>query len=250
MLSILSYIYLGPLYVLLGEVSVQVLCPFLIGLFVFLEWSLCEFFIYFRDQNLVWIFICKYIFPYGGFPFRSTAVFFSHAELFILMNSHLFILSYMSLALGDISVKILLCGICEILLTMFSARIFMASQLIFKSFIHLEFIFVYGISWWLSFIFFMYLSRSSSTSCWRGYFYSILYSCPLCQILVDHRDLGLFLGCIFCCSDLCVCSYASTRLFWLQWPYNTVLYQVSWSLLLCCSFPRLLRIFRVDYGSI
>ena len=29
---------LGPLYVLLGEVSVQVLCPFL-GLFVFLQWS-------------------------------------------------------------------------------------------------------------------------------------------------------------------------------------------------------------------
>ena len=30
---------LGPLYVLLGEVSVQVLCSFLIGLFVFLVWS-------------------------------------------------------------------------------------------------------------------------------------------------------------------------------------------------------------------
>ena len=28
---------LGPLYVLLGEVSVQVLCHFLVGLFVFLE---------------------------------------------------------------------------------------------------------------------------------------------------------------------------------------------------------------------
>ena len=30
---------LGPLYVFLGEVSVQVLSHFLIGLFVFLEWS-------------------------------------------------------------------------------------------------------------------------------------------------------------------------------------------------------------------
>ena len=30
---------LGPLYVFLGKVSVQVLCPFLIGLFVLLEWS-------------------------------------------------------------------------------------------------------------------------------------------------------------------------------------------------------------------
>ena len=30
---------LGPLYVLLGEVSVQVFCPFFIGLSVLLEWS-------------------------------------------------------------------------------------------------------------------------------------------------------------------------------------------------------------------
>ena len=30
---------LDPLYVLLGEVTVQVLSSFLIGLFVFLEWS-------------------------------------------------------------------------------------------------------------------------------------------------------------------------------------------------------------------
>ena len=35
-------------------------------------------------------------------------------NLFILMKSHLFILSFMSLALGDISVKILLRGISEI----------------------------------------------------------------------------------------------------------------------------------------
>ena len=68
-------------------------------------------------------------------------------KLLILMRSHLFILSFMSLALGDISVKILLCGISEIFLPMFSSRTF-------KSFIHLEFIFVYGVSWCSSFIFF------------------------------------------------------------------------------------------------
>ena len=67
-------------------------------------------------------------------------------QLFILMRSHLFILSFMSLALGDVSVKMLLCGISEIFLPMFSSRTFMVLRLIFKSFIHLEFIFVYGIS--------------------------------------------------------------------------------------------------------
>ena len=69
------------------------------------------------------------------------------------MKSYLFILSFMPLALGDIVVKILLHGISEIFLLMFSSRTFMVSQLIFKSFIHLEFVFVYGVSWWLSFIF-------------------------------------------------------------------------------------------------
>ena len=36
--------------------------------------------------------------------------------LFILMRSHLFILSFMSLALGDMSVRMLLCGMSEIFL--------------------------------------------------------------------------------------------------------------------------------------
>ena len=40
--------------------------------------------------------------------------------LSFLMKSHLFILSFMSLALGDISVKILLHGISQIFLPMFS----------------------------------------------------------------------------------------------------------------------------------
>ena len=68
-------------------------------------------------------------------------------KLFILMGSHLFILSFMPLDLGDILVKISLCGISEIFLPMLSSRTFMVSQLIFKSFIHLEFLFVYGVSW-------------------------------------------------------------------------------------------------------
>ena len=68
-------------------------------------------------------------------------------KFFILMKSHLFILSYMFLALGDVSVRKLLHGMSEIFLPMFSSRTFMRLRRIFKSFIHLEFIFVYGVSW-------------------------------------------------------------------------------------------------------
>ena len=46
-------------------------------------------------------------------------------EVFILMRSHLYILSFMSLALGYMSVKMLLCGMSETSLPMFSSKIFM-----------------------------------------------------------------------------------------------------------------------------
>ena len=68
-------------------------------------------------------------------------------KLFILMRSHLFILYFMSLPLGDMSVRMLLRGMSEIFLPIFSSRTFMVLQLIFNSFIHLEFIFVCGVSW-------------------------------------------------------------------------------------------------------
>ena len=144
---------LGPLYVLLAEVSVQILCLFFNWVACLLRVESCEFFIYFGDQTLVWGIICKYVFVSVGSLLILVLFSLSMQKLFNLMSSHLFILSLMFLALGDISVKILLHGISEIFLSIFSSRTFMVSWLIFKPFIHLEFIFVYGVSWWLSFIF-------------------------------------------------------------------------------------------------
>ena len=68
-------------------------------------------------------------------------------KLFILIRSHVFPSSLTSRAVGDVSVRMLLRGMSEIFLPMFSSRTFMMLQLIFKSFTHLEFIFVYGVSW-------------------------------------------------------------------------------------------------------
>ena len=58
-------------------------------------------------------------------------------KLFILMRSHLFILSFMSLALGDVSLRVLLHGMSEIFLPMFSSTTFMVLRLILKSFLQL-----------------------------------------------------------------------------------------------------------------
>ena len=100
---------------------------FLIGFLVFLEWS--------HVSSL-------YILGIKPLSEVSLANMFSHTvgsllilmlfslameKLFILMKSHLFILSFMSLALGDISVKILLHGISEIFLPVFFTGTFMVS---------------------------------------------------------------------------------------------------------------------------
>ena len=68
----------------------------------------------------------------GVISFHFNADFFS-VQHFILMRFHLFIFSFMFLVLEDILVKILLHGISEVSLPMFSSRTFMVSQLIFKS---------------------------------------------------------------------------------------------------------------------
>ena len=63
---------------------------------------------------------------------RNLVLFFlAMQKLFILMMSHLFILSFMSLALGDMSVRMLLRGMSEIFLLKFFSRTFMVLQLIF-----------------------------------------------------------------------------------------------------------------------
>ena len=143
---------LGPLYVLLGEVSVQVLCSFFNWIVYLSGVESCEFFIYFGDQTLSKVSLAN-IFSHMVGSLFILLMFSLAVQLFIWMKSHLFILSFMSLALGDILVKMLLHGISEIFLHMFFFRTFMVLQLIVKSFIHLEFIFVYGITWLLNFIF-------------------------------------------------------------------------------------------------
>ena len=138
---------MGPLYVSLGEGSVQGLCPFFNWIINFSSWS--------RVMRILYIFwrsgpslryhwqIC---FPILLVLLYFHAVFFSHTEAFYFDEGPLVILSFMSLALGDVSVRMLLRGMSQIFLPMFSSRTFMVLQLIFKYCIHFEFIFVYGVS--------------------------------------------------------------------------------------------------------
>ena len=76
---------MGPLYVLLGEVSVQVLCPFFNCVVCFPGVELCEFFMYFGDKTLVRGIIGKYVFPYDWFLFILLMISLAMQNVFNLM---------------------------------------------------------------------------------------------------------------------------------------------------------------------
>ena len=91
---------MGPLYILLGEVSVQVFCPFFNWVVCLPGVELCEFFICFGPLSEVSL---ANMFSYTlGSLFILILFFVVVQRIFILMKCHVFILSFMSLALGDI----------------------------------------------------------------------------------------------------------------------------------------------------
>ena len=120
---------------------------FLVGLFVFLERSPVSSLYILQISPLYEVSLANMFSHTVGSLCILMLFSLAMQKLFILIRSHLFLLSFMSLALGDVSVRMLLSGMSEIFLPMFSSRTFMVLRLIFKSFIHLEFIFVYGVSW-------------------------------------------------------------------------------------------------------
>ena len=79
--------FLGSLYVLLGEVSVQVLCPFFNWIVCLPGVELCEFFIYFGDQTLVRGIMANMFSHTVGSLFILMPFSLSMQKLFILMRS-------------------------------------------------------------------------------------------------------------------------------------------------------------------
>ena len=98
-------------------------------------------------------------------------------------------------------------------LPVFSSKRFIVSGLIFRSLIHFEFMFVYGVRKCSNFILLyitVYFSQHHLLK--RLSFLSIVYSCLLCQRKGARRCVGLFLGFLSCSIDLCFCFCASAIL--------------------------------------
>ena len=105
------------------------------------SWFLYIFWKSYSCPRYLW----KNAFPNGWFPFYFADVSLA-MMIFNYMLSYVSFLLYGPFSRGE-KVKIFLCRRSEILLPMFSSRAFMMSQLIFKSFFYLKFIFVYSLSW-------------------------------------------------------------------------------------------------------
>ena len=118
---------------------------------------------YKKTQILSW----KFLKNKSSLSVASFAIIFSHSEgclftllivsfvvqkLLSLIRSHLLIFAFISNILGGGSQRILLWFMSETVLLMFSSRSFIVSGLTFRSLIHFEFIFVYGVRKCSSFI--------------------------------------------------------------------------------------------------
>ena len=82
--------------------------------------------------------------------------------------------------------------------------IIMIPYLIFKSLSHFEFILciVWG---YILISVYMWLPNFPNTTCCRDCLFPIVYSCFLCQRLINQKSVGLFLGSLFCSIDSYVC---------------------------------------------
>ncbi|KAF6390223.1 hypothetical protein mRhiFer1_007804 [Rhinolophus ferrumequinum] len=161
MLSIFFHMSICHLYVLVGEMSLQVLCPFF-NWVVFLLLSFMSS-LYIVDISLLSEALFAKIFSHSvGSLFILSMVSFAVQKLLSFIYSHSFILVFTSIAFG---VKLIKCSLNPrsiSLVPMFSSMQFTVSGLMLKSLLHFELILVCSDSSLVSF-FCMWLSNSPST---------------------------------------------------------------------------------------
>ena len=137
------HLFTNHLYVFSGEMSLRSSAYYLIGLFVFLVLS-CMNCLYSLENNSLSVVPFAIIFPHSeGCLFAVFLVSFAVQKL--LIRSHLFTFVFVYIILGGGSQRILLWFMSDSVLSVFFSKSFIVSGLTFRSLIHLDFIFVYGV---------------------------------------------------------------------------------------------------------
>ena len=144
--------------------------------------------------NLVWWLNINPCLIHGNKQFKNEIyliVSFIMQKLLSFIRSHLFIFAFISNILGGGSQRTLLWFMSESVLPMFSSRSFTVSGLTFKSFIHFEFIFVYGVRKCSGFILFQVVNQFSQHHLLKEVVFLPLYF--LASFVEDKVSIGLWI---------------------------------------------------------
>ena len=138
----------------------------------------------------------------------------------------------------------------ESVLPMFSSRSFIVSGLTFRSLIHFEFIFVYGVRKCSSIILLQVVDQLSQHHLLKRLsLIHCIFLPPLSKIRCPYVH-GFISGISILFHYLYFCLCASTILSWWLWLCNTAWSQARWFLQFHSSFSRLLLLFKVFCISI
>ena len=137
---------LGHLYVFLVKCLFRSSAHFLIGLFGFFLILSCMSCLYNLEINPLSVASFANTFPHSeDCLFILFMVSFAVQKLLSLIRSYLFIYIFILITLGGGSKKILLRFMSKCVLPMFSSKSLIVPGFTFRSLIHFEFIFVYGV---------------------------------------------------------------------------------------------------------
>ena len=135
-------------------------------------------------------------------------------------------------------------------LPVFCSKSFIVSGLSFRSVIHFEFIFVYGVRKCSNCILLHVAVQFSQHQLLKRLSLPHCTFLPLLSKEGTHTCMGLFLGFLSCFIGLCFCFCASTILSWWLQLCSIIWNQEGWFFQLYSSFLRLLWLFSVFYVSI
>ena len=159
-LSIFSCVF--HLYSSFEKCLFSSLAHFLIGSFIFLVLN-CMSCLYIFEINSVSCFICYYFLPFWRLSFHLDYSFLRFAKAF-KFNQVLFVYFFLLFTLIlEVGHRGSCCDLCQRVFCLFSSRSFIVSGLTFRSLIHFELIFVYGVSVLVLF-FYKWLTSFPSTA--------------------------------------------------------------------------------------